>query len=334
MDYPFELSVLIPCYNVDRYLDLSLWCLEQQWDDEESMEIVFVNDGSTDGTLKKLQSYCRKHPNNTVLINKEKNGGVAQARNDALKVARGRWITFFDPDDALSAGAYQALYNDYLDDKVDILSFETNIVLGADVLPLPHYRGQVVWEGDSKAFYKKYQTDVTWDLIYSHQLLDRLGASFQGVSFLEGELFNLDVFLNEGIRVRRVSSDSYYYIARSSSLSSVGNSPDNFEKVQDLMTVIEYMELKKQQHQDDTRLVERIQMKQCRVARRLVPLFLRCDQVDSNRINQIRQQLKQWDINPYKTFTGGLKDASYNLMLHWPGVLMALRPALKRFLSR
>ena len=51
MEYPFKLSVLIPCYNVERQLELSLWCLEQQWDDDTSMEMVFVNDCSTDGTL-------------------------------------------------------------------------------------------------------------------------------------------------------------------------------------------------------------------------------------------------------------------------------------------
>ena len=155
MEYPFQLSVLIPCYNVERYLDQSLWSLEQQWDDDKSMEIVFVNDGSTDGTLELLQSFCRKHPDNTVLINKAENCGVAQARNDALKVARGRWIAFFDPDDALSSGAYQAMCNDYLDNNVDILSFEANLVLNADILPLPHYKGQIVWEGDSKEFFNK-----------------------------------------------------------------------------------------------------------------------------------------------------------------------------------
>ena len=156
MEYPFKLSVLIPCYNVERQLELSLWCLEQQWDDDTSMEMVFVNDCSTDGTLMMLQSFCRKHPDNTVLINREHNGGVAQARNEALRVARGQWITFLDPDDALSSGAYQSMCNDYLDENVDILSFGGNIVLGADILPLPHYRGKVVWEGSSKEFYEKF----------------------------------------------------------------------------------------------------------------------------------------------------------------------------------
>ena len=259
MDYPYQLSVLLPCYNVENYLDLSLWCLEQQWDDEheQSMEIVFVNDCSTDGTLAKLQSFCTKHPNNTVLINKEQNGGVAQARNDALKAAHGRWITFLDPDDALSPGAYQAMCNDYLDDDIDILSYETNLVYEADLLPLPHYKGHIEWEGDGKEFYAKYLTNVTWIFFYSHDLLNRLDVSFPALSFLEDTIFNLDVFLNDGIKVRRVDCKSHYYITRPTSLSSIRPAGRNLEMIDDIMTALEYMEQKKGV-QDNTRVIDKM----------------------------------------------------------------------------
>ena len=329
MEYPFQLSVLIPCYNVERYLDQSLWCLEQQWDDDKSMEIVFVNDGSTDGTLELLQSFCRKHPDNTVLINKEENCGVAQARNDALKAARGRWIAFFDPDDALSSGAYQAMCNDYLDNNVDILSFEANLVLNADILPLPHYKGQIVWEGDSKEFFKKYSTSYIWNFFYSHELLEQLSVKFPNLSLLEGELFNMDVFLNGGIRVRRVNCKPYYYNSRPSSLSSVSISEQNIMKIDDIMTALGYMEQKKQD-QEDGQMADRIARKQTEIARRLVPLFIRCDQVDKNRINSVREQLVQWNVYPYKTITGGAKDKLFDLLFRYPGFMINLRPLMSK----
>jgi len=327
MEYPFQLSVLLPCYNVEKYLDRSLWCLEQQWDDDESMEIIFVNDCSTDGTLAMLQSFCRKHPHNTVLINKERNGGVAQARNDALRAARGRWITFLCPDDALSAGAYQAMFNDYLSEDIDILSFETNIINDADVLPLPHYKGRVEWEGNSKDFYKKYLTDFTWIFIYSHELLDRLGVLFPDLSFKEETLFNLDVFLNDGIKVRRVDCKSHYYIKRPQSLSSLRSPSVNLEKIDDIMAVLESME-KKKQSQDDSMIVERITWKQKDIARELVPAFLHCDQVDSSLINKIRRQLMEWAIYPYTPFRGGMEHLVHDMLFCFPRLLSVLHPAI------
>lgn len=333
MEYPFQLSVLIPCYNVENHLDLSLWCLEQQWDDDKSMEIVLVNDGSTDGTLEKLQSFCRKHPNNTVLINREENGGVAQARNDALKVARGKWITFFDPDDALSSGAYQALCNDYLDDSVDILSFDTNFVLNADILPLPHYKGQIEWEGNSKEFFKKYRTSVVWTFIYRHELLNQLNVSFPNLSILEGELFNMDVFLNDEIQMRRVDCKPYYYNSRPSSLSSVSRSRYVSRMIDDIMTVLETMEQKKQ-IQGNEQLANEISRKQSMIARRLVPIFIRSKETDKDRIGRIKQQLVQWGAYPYKVLKGGMKDQLYGLLFHSPGLLVALRPMLVKFLKR
>lgn len=330
MEYKYQLSVLIPCYNVENYLDVSLWCLEQQWDDDKSMEVVFVNDGSTDSTLEKLQSFCRKHPDNTVLINKEENGGVAQARNEALKVAHGKWITFFDPDDALSAGAYQAMYNDYLDDNVDVLSYESNFVLNADILPLPHYKGQIEWEGDGKDFFKKYRTTVVWTFFYSHDLLNKLNVSFPDLSFLEGELFNLDVFINDGIRVRRVDCKPYYYNYRPSSLSSINRSERDSKMIDDIMTALEYMEQKKQV-QNDEDLANSISSKQSEIARRLVPVFIRSNQVDKGSMHSIKQQLSQWNVYPYKAFNGGLKDAFYELLFRFPGLLVILRPLLLKF---
>lgn len=333
MEYPFQLSVLVPCYNVERDLDLSLWCLEQQWDDDKSMEIVFVNDCSTDGTLEKLQSFCRKHPENTVLINKDENGGVAQARNDALKVARGKWITFFDPDDALSSGAYQALCNDYLDDSVDILSFETNFVLNADILPLPHYKGQIDWEGDGKEFFKKYHTDVVWIFFYKHELLKKYRVSFPDLSLLEGELFNMDVFINDGIRVRRVDCKPHYYHSRPDSLSSISRSGHDSRVIDDIMTALECMEHKKQT-QSDEQLVDRISRKQSEIARRLVPIFIRSKEVDKDHIYQIRHKLSQWSVNPYRLLKGGIKDSFYDLLFRSPDLIVALRPLLIKFLRR
>lgn len=96
------ISVIVPMYNVARYLEKGIESLENQQGID--LEIVLVNDGSTDNTLEIASSLRNKYANITV-INK-KNGGVSSARNEGLKNANGEYIYFFDPDDYLANENY------------------------------------------------------------------------------------------------------------------------------------------------------------------------------------------------------------------------------------
>lgn len=97
---PAQFSVISPMYNVSRYLPEYFASLERQTYGFENLEVILVDDGSTDDTLEVAQAFAAEHPNVTV-IHKE-NGGQASARNAALPRATGTWMTFPDPDDVLS----------------------------------------------------------------------------------------------------------------------------------------------------------------------------------------------------------------------------------------
>lgn len=118
-----SLSVIVPCYNVELYLDRSLGCLERQWNGRSDYEIIFVNDASTDNTLDKLKRFESLYPENVIVIDKKQNGGLGEARNSGMDVAQGEWVVFFDPDDALADKAYGSLLKLVETKDIDILSF-------------------------------------------------------------------------------------------------------------------------------------------------------------------------------------------------------------------
>ena len=95
-----EFSVISPMFNVSRYLPEYFASLERQTYGFGNLEVILVDDGSTDETLEVAEAFAAKHPNVTVLH--KENGGQASARNLALGHATGTWLTFPDPDDVLS----------------------------------------------------------------------------------------------------------------------------------------------------------------------------------------------------------------------------------------
>lgn len=329
MNSQYKLSVIVPCYNVESHLDVSLSCLDKQWDDE-SLEFIFVNDCSTDSTLDKLKEFQQRHPDNTVIINKTQNEGVSAARNDGLRVAKGEWITFFDSDDALADFTYKCLCENYLDDKINILSYKTNIIWSSSKFNNPvHVNGDVEWEGSGRDFFKKYLTNVTWIFLYKHDLIRQVNASFKKLTFLEDTLFNFDVFLSDGVFVRRVDCKSHYYIMHSSSLSNVKTDGRQHQMMEDMMKVLESMQEKKQTL-EDKELFDRVAWKQRDIALRFVPLFLRCENLDLSYVRKVRKQLFAWDVYPYRGLAGGTKDFMNDMLFRFPHLLQASKPLLRR----
>ena len=89
------ISVIIPVYNTEAYLERCLVSvLSNTYRD---LEVICINDGSTDGSLEILNAFARQDERVTVID--KKNGGLSAARNDGLRRATGEWIAFIDSDD-------------------------------------------------------------------------------------------------------------------------------------------------------------------------------------------------------------------------------------------
>ena len=103
-----KVSIIVPVYNVELYLEKCLLSLVKQTLDE--IEIIIVNDGSKDGSQKIIDDFSTKYPNKIKSLTKE-NGGLSDARNFGLDRASGDFIGFVDSDDYVSETMFEEMYH-------------------------------------------------------------------------------------------------------------------------------------------------------------------------------------------------------------------------------
>ncbi len=120
------LSIIIPCYNCEKFLPDCLNSVINQNIDKSNYEIICVNDGSKDNTLSILREYEKNHSNITV-IDKE-NGGVSSARNVGVNNCRGRYIWFVDSDDMVQPNVALQAVNCMVEMSLDIMMFNYQVI--------------------------------------------------------------------------------------------------------------------------------------------------------------------------------------------------------------
>lgn len=108
--YKPVLSVIVPCYNVEAYVERCIQSILHQTIGLDKMEILLVNDASTDHTLDILKNYEKQYPQNIHVINLEQNAGPSHARNVGIKHASTEYIAFVDSDDWIQPEMYEDLY--------------------------------------------------------------------------------------------------------------------------------------------------------------------------------------------------------------------------------
>ena len=119
-----KVSVIVPVYNVEKYLDKCLNSLANQT--LKDIEIIVVNDESPDNSQEIIDKYCKEYSH--VHGYKKKNGGVSDARNFGIKHAKGEYITFIDGDDYVSLDMYELMYQKAVSGNFDVVACDLNYV--------------------------------------------------------------------------------------------------------------------------------------------------------------------------------------------------------------
>ncbi len=148
-----KISIIIPCYNAQQYLDRCLLSLVNQTIDLDKLEIICVNDASTDGTWDKLCSWESRYPENFLLVDCEKNGKLGRARNIGLSYATGDYIAFLDADDWMELDSYERLYGIMQEYQCEIVAFQ--FVRDDGV--------QDIWEWQNRRDREDFYLDLTDD---------------------------------------------------------------------------------------------------------------------------------------------------------------------------
>lgn len=179
-----KVSVIVPVYNVEEYLRQCLDSLVHQTLDD--LEIIVVDDGSTDGSLSIARQYAEKHANLRVIS--QGNQGLSGARNTGMKHAAGEYVGFLDSDDWAGLDMFQSLYERAVEDRAELVIADAKVVredlrtvdaffdrAAWDELPVRYKNGPFRINEEPRALLLE---PAAWKRLYKRSFLDRLSFQF------------------------------------------------------------------------------------------------------------------------------------------------------------
>ena len=216
-----KLSIIVPCYKVEKYLTRCLDSLINQT--LEDIEIICVNDGSPDNSLKILKEYQKQNKDKIIIIDKE-NEGVWKARLDGIKKATGEYIGFIDSDDYVKLNFAEKMYTKAKKENADIC------VCGFDRIDLETgklYSREMVKSDDLIIDVKKDARKLLeingaqWNKIYKNNILKKIPTLKNKPIVLEDMMFTQLAFLNTSKIVFVEDSLIFYMVHPNSAMNSV-----------------------------------------------------------------------------------------------------------------
>ena len=219
-----KVSIIVPVYNVERYIVRSMDSLVNQT--LKDIEIIVVNDGSTDNSKKLIEIYQEKYPNKIKLVDKE-NGGLSDARNYGIPHATGEYIAFLDSDDYVELDTYEKMYNKAKEDDSDLVECDF-------IWEYPDRKkidtGKIY---NNKKEMLTYARVVAWNKLIKRSLIEEHKIEFpKGLRYEDVEFFYKMVpYYN---KVSFVKEPLIHYIQRSSSISNTQN-----ERTKEIFTIMD-----------------------------------------------------------------------------------------------
>ena len=210
-----KISVIIPIYNVEKYLKRCIESvIKQTYSD---LEIILVDDGSQDGCAKICDEYKKK--DERIIVIHKKNGGLSDARNVGIKVATGEIISYIDSDDYLDLDMYEKMIKAMEEKNADIVVCGTNI-------DYEDGHTKVKCEKEEKSFnreealielnsFKSFDMAV-WNKLYKREVVDKIEFP---VGKKSEDYFVMYQYFARAKKVVIINQAKYHYFQRSNSIS-------------------------------------------------------------------------------------------------------------------
>ena len=227
-----KISVIMPIYNAEKYLEKCLDSLVNQTYKE--LEIICVNDGSKDSSQNIINKYKKKYKN-IVSIEKE-NGGQASARNLGLKKATGEYISFIDSDDYVHKNLFDSLKTK-INKDYDIIMFDYKIVYPDGKEESKNCMNPVDKDNVTCEEYLLSQIVAPWNKVYKKEYLEKCDFAFPEGIIYEDYAAMPPLVLNKP-KMAYVGKALYYYVQ---SDSSTTRNAEYKEKYENLFPATEYL---------------------------------------------------------------------------------------------
>lgn len=183
MSNTFKFSIVMPIYNVDKYLEEAIQSvINQTVNFKEHIQLILVNDDSPDNSEEICLRYKQSYPENIVYIHQE-NGGVSAARNKGMEYVKGKFTQFLDPDDYISNDTLELAQKAFEQWDVDVIS-----------IPIHFFEGRKGQHALNKKFFKSRVIDVTSEY---NQLLMHCASTFIRSNVLEDFKFDINSKIGE-----------------------------------------------------------------------------------------------------------------------------------------
>lgn len=230
------ITVIVPVYNVQKYLERCVKSLLKQ--KYKDLEIILVDDGSTDLSGKMCDEYAERYSQIRV-IHKE-NGGLSSARNAGIEQAKGEFLSFIDSDDWVSEEYFSYLYTLMQQNEADISECDFKYIDdGGKLYNSPHDNGECIVYTAKQAIKNlllgNYIVTSATGKLYRRELFFQL-------RYPEGEIYeDISVTYEAILRSKKVAFGCrahYYYYLRSGSISNSAFSPKRMEAMQHLQYAV------------------------------------------------------------------------------------------------
>ena len=219
-----KVSVIVPIYNVEKYLEKCINSLLSQT--LEDIQIILVNDGSKDNSGNIAKEYEKNNKDRVIYVEKE-NGGLSDARNYGLKYATGDFIAFLDSDDYIEKNAYEEMYNKAIEENADYVECDF-------IWEFPNkIRVDKQYPYKNKKEMLSFVRVVAWNKLIKRQLITDNNLEFpKGLRYEDVEFtYKLIPFIN---KFAYVDKPFIHYVQREGSIANVQN-----ERTAEIFTVLD-----------------------------------------------------------------------------------------------
>lgn len=220
----YEISVIIPVYNGEKYIERCVLSILNQ-NINTNYEIIIIDDGSTDQTEKICKNLQKE--NDKCIYYKKANGGVSETRNYGIKKARGKWIAFIDADDFVTEDYLSTLYNNSKDSVDFVIANHFNYYsdnesrIGDFIIPKEKTVNNCIINILSERLAIKIsETKIdsirtVWGKLYKSEIIKKNKIEFSvGMRLFEDGMFNL-LYLSYIKNINFVDRPIYYYVQNS-----------------------------------------------------------------------------------------------------------------------
>ena len=217
-----RLSIIIPFYNVERYIAQCLDSVYHQDIPEEEYEVICVDDCSPDNSIAIVEEYAKNH-SNLVIVRNQYNRKLGGARNAGMEVAKGEYIWFIDSDDFIEENCFKKLLSIAENEDLEMLHFNY-VDYPNDVTPYRRpidtdvMRGTDMWF--NPAFVWAHDLVTAWRKLYKRQFLIDNNIQFAEHIMFEDNDYAIVAFANAQ-RVKHIALCAYHYRNNPNSITRV-----------------------------------------------------------------------------------------------------------------